>query len=51
MVSSTSKDGFEEAIDMMNSPSFLLMLGVGVFAILIMQSLAGESEYKLMSKE
>lgn len=39
MTSSTRRDGFEETIDMMNSPSFLLMLGLGVFAILIMQSL------------
>jgi hypothetical protein len=39
MASSNRKDGLEETIYMMNSPNFLLMLGFGVFAILIMQSL------------
>lgn len=39
MASSTRKDDFEEIIDMVNSPSFLLMLSFGVFTILIMQSL------------
>lgn len=39
MSDSTRKDSFEEAIDTLNSSASLFMLGFGVLAILIMQSL------------
>ena len=37
--SSTTKDNFKDTINMMNSWSFAFMLGFGVLAILMMQSL------------